>query len=130
VEALDAEHLPFPGWLVDQLRQRGWRAVELARRLGVPSGTVSRWLSGERTPTARSCDRLAEILGVDADLVLTTAGHRPASRPIPPSDSRDRIITLIERLDMSPAQAAGLEAMLRAWLDEQHAAAARRPSRS
>ena len=130
MESTDAESQPFREWLQNQLTQREWRAAELARRLGVPSGTVSRWLSGERQPTPRSCDRLAAILGIDADLVLSLGGHRPGAQPIPPNDPRERIITLLQRLELTPSQAAGLEAMLRAWLDEQHAAPPARSRRS
>jgi transcriptional regulator with XRE-family HTH domain len=129
MESESADSLLFREWLYEELHQRRWRAVDLARRLEVPSGTVSRWLSGERQPSPRSCEILANILGVDADFVLTLARHRPAARSLAADDPRQRIIELIERIDLSPSQAAGLEAMLRAWLDEQHAAELKRRRR-
>jgi transcriptional regulator with XRE-family HTH domain len=116
----------FREWLQEELHQRRWRAVDLARRLEVPNGTISRWLSGERQPSPRYCEMLADVLGVDADYVLTLARHRLPSVAIAPDDPRQRIIALVERINLTPSQAAGLEGMLRAWLDEQNAAAARR----
>jgi transcriptional regulator with XRE-family HTH domain len=116
----------FREWLQEELHQRRWRAVDLARRLEVPNGTISRWLSGERQPSPRYCEMLADTLGVDADFVLTLARHRLPSAAIAPDDPRQRIIALVERINLTPSQAAGLEGMLRAWLDEQNTAAVRR----
>ena len=99
-----------------QLRRRGWNAAELARRLQVPSGTISRWMTGERQPSSRSCDLLADVLGVDLDLVLTLAGHRP-DRDRRPDDQRAAIIALLERITLTPDRAAGLQGTLTSWLE-------------
>jgi transcriptional regulator with XRE-family HTH domain len=108
---------PFAAWLRGQLRRRGWTAAELARRLQVPSGTISRWLTGQRQPSSRSCDRLADVLGVDLDLVLSLAGHRPATGPSEPDDPRAALIALLERIELTPDRAAGLHGTLTSWLE-------------
>src|SRR5919112_753126 len=86
MEANRWQHERFVEWLRGQLRRRGWNAAELGRRLQVPSGTISRWMTGERQPSSRSCDLLADVLGVDLDLVLTLAGHRPEAAVHQPDD--------------------------------------------
>ena len=45
--------------------------------MGVSHATVSRWLSGNDTPSTQSCQRLAEYSGVPLEKVLSTAGHLP-----------------------------------------------------
>jgi transcriptional regulator with XRE-family HTH domain len=117
MEASGWNHDRFVTWLRAQLRRRGWNAAELARRLQVPSGTISRWLTGERQPSSRSCDRLADVLGVDLDLVLTLAGHRPGVETITPDDQRAALIALLERIDLTPDRAAGLHGTLSSWFE-------------
>ena len=91
--------------------------AELARRLQVPSGTISRWMTGERQPSPRSCDLLADVLGVDLNLVLALAGHRPGPEVTAPDDQRAAIIALLERINLTPDRAAGLQGTLTSWLE-------------
>jgi hypothetical protein len=83
----------------------------------VPSGTISRSLTGERQSSWRSCDLLADVLGVDLDLVLTLAGHRPEAAASEPDDQRAAIIALLERITLTPDRAAGLQGTLTSWLE-------------
>jgi transcriptional regulator with XRE-family HTH domain len=117
MEASRWQHERFVEWLRGQLRRRGWNAAELARRLQVPSGTISRWMTGERQPSSRSCDLLADVLGVDLDFVLTLAGHRPGPEATGPDDQRAAIIALLERINLTPDRAAGLQGTLTSWLE-------------
>ena len=107
------------GWIREELAHRGWSGADLARRLGVSSGRVSEWSSGRYTPSPASCLRLAEVFAADADAVLALAGHRVA--PPVPDDAKARLLRLIERVEMSPTQIAGLEAMLTAWAETERA---------
>lgn len=107
-------------WIRHQLAHRDWTAADLARRLGVSSGRISEWSSGRYTPSPASCLRLAEVFAADPDRVLALAGHRAA--PPAPDDAKARLITLIQRVEMTPTQIAGLEAMLTAWDDAQRSA--------
>jgi transcriptional regulator with XRE-family HTH domain len=117
MEATDWRHERFVEWLRAQLRRRGWNAAELARRLHVPSGTISRWMTGERQPSSRSCDLLADVLGADLDFVLTLAGHRPGPELDAPDDQRATLIALLERINLTPDRAAGLQGTLTSWLE-------------
>lgn len=102
-------------WIRHELAHRDWTAADLARRLGVSSGRISEWSSGRYTPSPASCLRLAEVFAADPDQVLALAGHRAA--PPAPEDAKARLIALIQRVEMTPTQIAGLEAMLTAWAD-------------
>ena len=104
-------------WIRQELAHRDWSAADLARRLGVSSGRISEWSSGRYTPSPASCLRLAEVFAADPDQVLALAGHRAA--PPAPEDAKARLIALIQRVEMTPTQMAGLEAMLTAWADAQ-----------
>jgi transcriptional regulator with XRE-family HTH domain len=106
-------------WIRRQMVRREWSAADLSRRMGASSGRISEWMSGKRRPSPESCLRLADAFGVDPDVVLTLAGHRVATEPLPPDDTKSRIIDLVRRVNLSQSQAEGLEAMLTAWLELQ-----------
>jgi transcriptional regulator with XRE-family HTH domain len=67
----------FGAWLDAQLQRREWNQSEFARRIDVRPGVVSHWIRGERVPEPRSIDKIADVLFVDVDELLTIAGHRP-----------------------------------------------------
>jgi hypothetical protein len=56
---------------------------------------------------------------IDPDVVLTLAGHRVVTAPMPVDDTKSRIVELVRRVNLSRSQAEGLEAMLTAWLEVQ-----------
>lgn len=53
---------------------------EIAVEMGVPQPAVSRWLSGKIIPKDGALDKLAEVLGVDADELLVELRHRRLDR--------------------------------------------------
>ena len=56
-------HQPQP--TLRQLRQaRGWTQDQLARRLGVEQGAISKWERGQAVPHARTHKRLADLFDV------------------------------------------------------------------
>jgi transcriptional regulator with XRE-family HTH domain len=62
----------------DRLRARidelGWTQNDLADRLGVSAGVVSRWLSGERTPSLEMAFRIQNSeVGIAADAWLRSS---------------------------------------------------------
>lgn len=57
------------GELLDErLSELGWKPVDLARKLGVSEGAVSRWFSGKRTPSLEMAFRLENEIGLDASV--------------------------------------------------------------
>lgn len=64
----------------------------------VSTGTISRWVRGDRVPTPESCDLLADVLGVDLDGILALAGHRPLDTMYRPDDPRNDIISQLPKL--------------------------------
>ena len=69
----------FRGWLRDELRRRGWSQAELARRSGVNSVNISNYLHKEplrrNVPGEEICDRIADALGLERDVVRSVAGR-------------------------------------------------------
>jgi transcriptional regulator with XRE-family HTH domain len=121
------DHVEFVRWMRSQLRRREWTEADLTRRIGVGRGTVSRWMSGERRPGTHSCDLIADAFGVDTDLVLSLAGHRPAVEE--PAEDRDlrSIIAKLRRVQLDRSRLGTLEAILDQWddFDREAGAAAR-----
>lgn len=111
------DSLEFAAWVRTQLRRREWNESDLARKLGRSPSTVNRWMRGDRRPDTESCDLIADVLGVDVDLVLSLVGHRPAPIPLRTSDPQAEINALLGRVKLTPDRAAGLKATLGAWLE-------------
>lgn len=79
---MGTEAVPFGDWLRAELERRGMDPADLAARLGVPAGTVSRWLNNRRRPESPYCERIAHVLGIAPIVVLFRAG-RIATLPQP-----------------------------------------------
>lgn len=107
----------FGRWLAERLRGREWTNSDLARRMGTSPSVVSRWVRGERVPDPESCDKIADVLGVDVDLVLTLAGHRPAIEPLAPDDERRELMGYVKRLRLTDDRVTALRSLLRGWLE-------------
>lgn len=70
-----------------------------------------------RRPDTESCDLIADIFGVDVDLVLSLVGHRPVPITLRANDPQAEINALLGRVKLTPDRAAGLKATLGAWLE-------------
>lgn len=99
-------------WLRRKLAAREWSPADFARHLGVRSGTVSRWLNAMQPPSPAFCDRIADLLHEDPDLVLTLAGHRPEPRRLDPDDPRRRIVAKVKRVELNEERVAYLDRLL------------------
>ena len=51
----------------------GWDQAQFARRVGVGQQTVSRWERGRSTPRRAMIPQIADVLGVDAQMLLDAA---------------------------------------------------------
>jgi transcriptional regulator with XRE-family HTH domain len=56
-----------------RLRELGWTQIELAVAVGASPANVSRWLSGERTPSLDMAFRLQGATGITADSWVSTS---------------------------------------------------------
>lgn len=81
----------FGEWLREQIERREWQQADFAREGRFTTASVSRWINNEQLPTPQSCLRIASTLGVDDDIVLRAAGHKPATRARPPRSFDDII---------------------------------------
>lgn len=90
--------MQFGNWLRQRLDQRGWTASRLADEIGVPRGTVGRWLKGERRIQDDLAKRVARALGVDERLALHHAGYIGEGYPVELEIS-DQLHEVQRRLD-------------------------------
>ncbi len=72
-----------PKKTIRQLREeRGWSQLNLALRLGVVEGSVSRWERGVRVPSEVDRRRLADLFGVPVEAIaFGPAEQAPKERP-------------------------------------------------
>lgn len=111
----------FATWLQRHLLRREWTQADFARRLNVSPQVVSKWILAQRIPDPASCDRIADVLGVDLDLVLWQAGHRPNVERIDPDDPRTVLGALINAIDWSQGDRFHfLEGILTMWRNEDY----------
>lgn len=79
---MDVDALPpFDQWLFGQLAVREWSQRTLARKVGVHHSAVGHWVAGRSVPDPPNSLKIAEAFGIEPDLVLAIAGHRPLGMP-------------------------------------------------
>lgn len=78
---------PIFGQRLAALRQeRGWTQPQLAELLGVSVKTVTYYERSARNPTAKTLDRIAEVLGVEPSELIRAADQQThKSKSGPPS---------------------------------------------
>jgi len=59
---------------------RGLTQQQIADRMGQKQPNVAAWLSGRRIPHQGNLERLAEVMGMDADQLLALLYRRRAKR--------------------------------------------------
>lgn len=70
-------------------RMKGIKQDELAEKLGVTPQAVSKWENDGSCPDISLLPRLAELLGVTTDELLTGKKEEVAVRVLPPEERRD-----------------------------------------
>jgi transcriptional regulator with XRE-family HTH domain len=58
---------PFATIARNALESMGWSQSELARRCGISTSAMSRYLSGERTPSLLDAAQISRVLGISLD---------------------------------------------------------------
>lgn len=91
----------FPTWLAQELRRREWTQSDFARRMKIGTGSVAMWMTGTRNPSPRSLDRIADVLAVDVDFLLTLAGHRPKDLGGEDDIIKRELLPLMRQIDWS-----------------------------
>lgn len=103
----------FGEWFAHQLKRRDLTQADFARNFGFATGVVSNWVTGKRVPDPASCERIADALNVDPDMVLIYAGHRPNIEELAPDDPRTDLIALVRRVQWNEER----EALIRGQLE-------------
>ncbi len=65
----------FRNRVEELIRSRGMTHREFASRLGVSEVTVSRWLSGERSPSRDNLENIAKVLDVPLSYFFIDSGQ-------------------------------------------------------
>lgn len=107
----------FGQWLARQLVRREWSGADLSRRLGTGTSTVSMWIRDVRNPSPASSERIADALGVDRDVVLSLAGHRPLDEEVDPDSPAGRIHSLVDRIEWTDEKVIAIEGLLLMYVD-------------
>lgn len=85
--------------LRDRLREalnlRGWKAVDLVAKTGIPKGTISYYLSGKTEPKADRLYVIAQALSINEAWLL---GYNVPMERSPESKKNDQLAKLIVRL--------------------------------
>ena len=108
----------FADWFRKQLDRRDLSQADFARLIDMSTGTVSNWATGRRVPDPASCDLIADALGLDLDLVLWQAGHRPPTKEVNPDDPKMEIHGLVDRVPWTPANLKMARRVLRTMIEE------------
>ena len=75
----------FPERLKQLRKEKGMTQIDLAKAIGVSSGTIAMWETGKRKPSFEMFDRLTEVFERDhhdAEKALCRVFHAALVRPI------------------------------------------------
>jgi transcriptional regulator with XRE-family HTH domain len=95
----------------EQMRLRDWNQSEFAQAVGVDHSVVSRWITGDRTPSPTMVQHLAQTLGVDEDALLQCAGYRQGP-PREPSPEQADLIAKIRQIRWTRDRYLAVDALL------------------
>ena len=70
-------------------RQKGLTQEELANHMGVSPQAVSKWENDQTCPDISALPKLAGLLGVTVDALLSGKEEQPAVRLLPPEQRKD-----------------------------------------
>lgn len=63
----------FGEWLDKELKDQGIKKIDLARRTGVDSGAITRYIKGERFPDVPTLAAIADGLGINYEIIMRVA---------------------------------------------------------
>lgn len=114
----------FAEWFRGKLAEFGEDKAEFVERSGIPLRTVTSWYNGERLPSARNADKLADLLNERREVVWELAGHlTPEPGEILVTDARYPVLAMLEKVDAGNQQSLdrlwAVKALMRELLREQ-----------
>ena len=80
--------------LASLLKARGMTQKQLAQRLGMSEITISRYVTGERQPSAEAVTNIARELGTTGDYLMGTQNAKAAG--LLSSDDSDKIKDILD----------------------------------
>ena len=112
----------FPLWLQQRLEERDWKIADLGRQMGLTTSAIARWMSGQNTPGPETLLRLADVLQVSYDEVLTEAGLRPrmVSDDDPKRAEINRRVAAIPLTEKNYQMLLDLLNVIESWGDRQN----------
>ena len=76
------------------MKENGMKAVDLARKTGIPAPAISNWRSGYYKPNAENITKLAKALNVSVDWLSGVDQKTPASNISPLQVNKMRLINI------------------------------------
>ena len=109
----------FGSWLQKELAERRISQTELAHAIRVTPAQVSRIISGERSASNDTLNKIAQVLKLPPELVYQEAGHLPPKT----EDEKliEQIIALTEGLSEESKKDIYEYARMRSRIDEEKA---------
>lgn len=65
---------PFVEWLEEELKNRNWKSIDLAREADLPAQSISQILNRKRNVGRKLAERVAHALGYPEDFIFQKAG--------------------------------------------------------
>ena len=93
-------------WLTDELKRLGWSYRELARQANISNALVSRTLSGDMSPSADFCIKVAQALDASPEYLLRLAEILPPETTISEDATTQEITELLKHLAHEQRQEA------------------------
>lgn len=119
--ATKADRVEFRRRLIHALESAGMSGRELERKVGVASGTLAKLHSGKLKLSVRLLREIASVLTVGAETLVADTALEVLLKGAPESKESDALLAARAQIDELRAEAAGLEATVKALRGENAA---------
>lgn len=113
-----SEQRDFILWLRDEIKDKGWRQSDFAKKAGLAPSTVSMVLKMQKKAGVSFCKRTANALNLPPGEVLKRAGHIPDTQQAISDDPTFKKIIEVVR-SLSPGQRQDVYEYLLLYQEQQ-----------
>lgn len=88
----------FGRYVLSQLSIHGWKQKDLAQKTGINETTLSKYISGQRTPTEQVIESIARVLRVSPEVLKVAQGRIPERLQNTLCDHADETLSVLIKL--------------------------------